>query len=175
FPLANNDDDVPWSMSSDLDAVSRAFYRLQAVETRLCVRRFDDGAWACETMTHGKATAQVLANGAPLTSTRDTRDKLTPAILSIAPAGVWSATGFQRWGWNHGTRFCGGLRVGFSGDGDSTDSRDSAIGIGFHLENHICNPADYRALDYGAGFYHYPWPGHPEPWVAPLPVRVWMR
>src|SRR5690606_2328656 len=101
----------------------------------------------------------------------------TPTLRGIAPAGRWGSINFQRWGWSHGTKACGGLRIGFTSDGDTVDNLDAAIGVGFHLGSASCNPAVHAAVDYGSGFYHFPWPQlqTPSPTAAPLPARVWLR
>lgn len=163
-----------WDVSDDtLDAVSPTFYLLEGTETRLCLETWDRTDEACATVNHVADTARNLANGPEIPSFRGQAGLFPLALLAVVPD--WSELGFQRWGWNHGFTDCGGLRIGFSGDGDLSDSRDSAIGIGFYLENINCNPVKYEGVDYASGYYHFPWPLQPDPGAAPAPATLWLR
>ncbi|MCB9681076.1 MAG: hypothetical protein H6733_06345 [Alphaproteobacteria bacterium] len=164
----------PINPALDVDAVSVGFYVMEASESRLCMPRFDDGVWVCRSWAHVTDTPRDLANGPPMPSSVTTTNQLTPEWQAIAAGGRWSANGWQRWGWSHGFSACGGLRVGFTGDKDTTDSRDSGIGIGFYLANTGCNPLD-AGWTYGSGYYHHPWAGRPTPPSSVLPARIWIR
>ncbi len=155
---------------ANADAVNRAFYKLTATETRVCMKAYGTGKVVCETISHGASTARDLAAGPILPSTQATKGKLTDNWRSIVPGGAWSANAWHRFGWNNGTEGCGGLRLGFSADNDSSDSRDSGIGLGVYKGG--CS----SDLKTGSGYWHYPgWNPKPSPLAAGLEGYVWMR
>lgn len=156
----------------DADKVSRAFYKMGAAETRLCMHRKDNGQIVCSAFSHNKATGHALATGPVLSSTYNTGGKLDATWKSIVPGGAWSASRWHRWGWSHGMEGCYGIRVGFSADNDSSDSRDSAIGMGITPIGGGCGVV----LSAGSGYFHYPgWDPKPDPNQAGLRGYIWMR
>jgi hypothetical protein len=154
--------------TDDVDAVSRAFYKLAATSTRACIARYDGGQYACETVNHGADTARNLANSGPLGSSQGTNNLLTATWKSITAGGVWGAYAWHRFGWNTGTSSHGGVRFGFTADNDSSDSQDSAIGFGLHQQN-------APSITAGAGYYQYPWNPQPNPATAVLQGQIWMK
>ena len=170
-----------WDLGADVDAVSPAFYELIGTQTRLCLPSAVDGSWTCDQVDHLPSTATALATGPVIPTAITTRNLVTDAMLAVVPGGTVYSVNSQRWGWNHGTDRCGGARLGWSGDGDSTDSRDAAIGVGFHVYTSMinCNPKEYANLTTGSGYYHFPWggnpPNHPTPPARALPAQVWLR
>lgn len=152
----------------DADAVSRAFYTLSITSTRACIAKYDGGAYVCETVNHGAATARNLANSGPLSSTQGTNNLLTANWKSIVAGGVWGAYAWHRFGWNTGTSSHGGARFGFTADNDASDSQDSGIGFGLFKNN---GPS----IDAGAGYYQYPWNPAPNPPAAILQGQIWGR
>jgi hypothetical protein len=156
--------------ADNTDAVSRGFYKLQATETRVCLTRLGDGTWVCENVKHAAATARDLANGPQLPSSQGTNNLLTASWKSVVGGNAWGANAWHRWGWQHGTGGCGGARLGFSADNDSSDSMDSGIGIGI-AANTSCSGNN----QWGAGYWQYPWSPAPNPPSAQLQGQVWVR
>ena len=155
----------------DADKVSRAFYKMKTTQTRLCMHG-SDGKVVCNEFGHGTMTGQALATGPVLTSSFNTSGKLSAAWKSLVPGGAWAAAHRHRWGWSHGISGCYGVRVGFSADNDSSDSRDSGIGMGLSPIGGGCG----AALASGSGYFHYPgWDPKPNPNTGGLRSYIWMR
>lgn len=152
--------------ADNLDEVSRAFYKMPISTTRLCIARYDNGTYACETITHATATGRDLANGTPMGSSQGTNNLLTATWKSITGGGLWGANAWHRFGWNTGTSSHGGCRLGFTADNDSSDSQDSGIGFGLLL-------AAGPSINAGAGYYQYPWNPQPNPPNAILQGQIW--
>ncbi len=83
--------------------------------------------------------------------------------------GAWAAGCWQRLGWQHGVSSHGGLRLGLSGDNDSSDSIDSYIGLG-GTAGSCCG-----AYSAASGYLAYPWGGYPSPSYAPLQGQIWFK
>lgn len=163
-----NSDDASGSVPKPLDnadAVSRAFYKLAATETRACILRHSGLGYACEIVSHGAKTARELANGAPPNSAQGTNNLLTATWKSITAGGVWGAYAWHRFGWHSGTSSHGGVRFGFTADNDSSDSQDAGIGFGLYQ----------GTIHAGAGYYHYPWTPQPNPASAVLQGQLWLK
>jgi hypothetical protein len=156
--------------TADTNVVSPAFYDLAGAVTRLCMERYDTSAVVCTTHNHGSSSARDLANGAVLSSSQGTSGLLPASLQTVTAGAAWAAYTFHRYGWQHGSISCGGVRLGFSADDDSSDSRDSGIGVGLDVNGcgSVSNPG-------GSGYFHHPWPGHPIPNSAGLRSQIWIR
>ncbi len=150
------------------DEISRAFYKLAATQTKACIKRYDDGSWACENFVHAATVPRDLANSGPLASSQGVNNLLTATWKSITAGGVWGAYTWHRFGWNTGTSTHGGARLGFSADNDSSDSQDSCIGFGLFA-------AAGNSISAGAGYFQYPWSPAPSPIKAVLEGQIWVR
>jgi len=164
----------------DQDAVSHAFYTIQAVESRLCLMDLDH----CAAWNHGEGTPRDLANGPRATAIEEVAEPCSsfkcgphtlPLALEETTSGSYSDT-YYRFGYVNdvngwGTR----TRVGFTGDGDSSDSSDSIIGMGLSCTSSC---ASYSTTDgphgYGSGFYLYHgWAE--QPYDGSLPGFLFVR
>jgi hypothetical protein len=155
--------------TDDVDAVSRAFYKLTATSTRACIARYDGGQYACETINHGADTARNLANSGPLGASQATNNLLTNTWKSITAGSAWGAYAWHRFGWNCGTNTHGGARLGFTADNDVSDSQDSAIGFGLQQAAGV-------SIHVGAGYYHGTWWNpQPNPANATLQGQIWVK
>lgn len=164
---------VAWDLGVDQDAFSEAYYTVPGSQTRMCMKRLGFAQTTCEVATHATSTARDLAAGAVMPSFAGQTGLYSTALKAVVSG--WSSTGWQRWGWNHGFRNCGGLRFGFSADADQTDSRDAGIGVGIHIQDIQCNPRAYDGFTLGSGYYHFPWIPAPNPTSAGLPAWIWVR
>ncbi|MCB9682320.1 MAG: hypothetical protein H6733_12710 [Alphaproteobacteria bacterium] len=167
--------DTPLDPDAEIDAVASAFYTTPVTETRLCLPRVDDGVWTCKAWTHDPGTPRDLANGPVIPAFQGRGIIDAQLLIDVVHDGIWTSDRWSRVGWSHGTSPCGGLRVGFTGDNDATDSRDSGIGIGIYIVSHNCNPSVWAGFSLGSGYYHYPWPVAPTPNVMGVPARLWVR
>lgn len=156
---------------ANADAVSRAFYKMTASQTRVCMKAHGTGNMVCEELLHSAATGRALANGPVASSNQGANDKLTDNWRSIVAGSVWGAWAWHRFGWNSGAAPCGGVRIGFTADNDSSDSRDSGIGIGVWKGGCSSKPD----LTVGSGYYHYTWNPLPDPHAAGLEGFIWLR
>ena len=116
-----------------------------------------------------KGSAALLGRyGSSLGSSYNTSSLLTTNWSSLAGNGTWAANHYHRWGWSHGPLYCGSLRVGFSGDVDSSDSGDSYIGFGINRVNFGSVPGSgvcggNYPINFGSGYFHHPWNPQPSP------------
>jgi len=156
--------------TSNANAVHRAFYFLPGTQTRSCMTKYDNGAWSCYVYaSHSSNTARALANGGQIYSTQGTSGIAPSAITQVTSRGAWAAGCWQRLGWQHGVSSHGGLRLGLSGDNDSSDSIDSYIGLG-GTAGSCCG-----AYSAASGYLAYPWGGYPSPSYAPLQGQIWFK
>ena len=160
-------------LTQDADVVSRLFYHYVAKETRLCMHRYSDKkSVVCDTFKHTAKTPRSLAAGPVMGSSYGSTGKLSAAWRSVVAGSKWGANRWQRWGWAHGKSGCYGLRVGFSADNDSSDSRDAGIGMGVGVLGNGCGVI----LNTGSGYFHYPgWSPQPSPLKSGLRSYIWVR
>jgi len=157
------------------DTVSDGFYQIAAANTRLCLERYDTGEFTCHVWSHERATPVDLVNAPVLPSAEGADLTIPDGIRDALPSSVWSTRTWPRMGWSHGISACGGLRVGFSGDGDGSDSIDSMIGIGIsNAPFPICgiSPIFPGASGY---IYYHSWTPAPSPHHAGLAGQIWIR
>ncbi|TNF24616.1 MAG: hypothetical protein EP329_24620 [Deltaproteobacteria bacterium] len=147
---------------ADADRVSRAFYELSGGQSLLCMGDLAH----CAGWSHVADTARNLANGPRPGATQATGGSCAtllcasntfPAVMSQLMGGSSSDT-YYRWGYVNdvnpwGTR----TRVGFTGDGDSSDSSDTIIGLGVECAGANCPVHDCTSgcHNQGAGYYGY--------------------
>jgi hypothetical protein len=155
------------TVTVDQDLVSNAFYTFPATQSLLCLGDLNH----CAAWTHASGTARNLAAGAPLGSTQTGGSACTtlycgPKTFPIAirtSLSVWSATSsssasrWYRFGYLNvqnawGTK----IRLGFSGDGDSSDSQDTIIGLGLNCTgNCVTYCTSNGVVGMGSGFHAY--------------------
>jgi len=160
--------DTAWPTT---DRVSRAFYKLQGTETKVCLENYNSATltWGCGTITHSLNTPRNLANGTPLSSTQATTGLLPSTLRAVVGGGSFSANAWHRWGWNPGTSSHGGARVGFTADNDSSDSQDSQIGFGL-------TASTSGLLTAGSGYAQWSaWTPAPSPLSSMLQGQLWFR
>ena len=125
-------------------------------------------SFSCSVFSHSTNTPRGLANGGAISSTQGTNGLLPDSLRAVTAGGLFAANTWHRFGWNTGTSSHGGTRIGFSADCDSSDSKDSYIGMG--------NTAgSYGSWEGGAGYLHFPWSGAPDPRYAGLKGQIWTR
>ncbi|MCK6550638.1 IPT/TIG domain-containing protein [Myxococcota bacterium] len=164
-PVWTNTSAPSWNTtdpSLDQDVVSSAFYSGTATESMLCMGDLT----RCASWTHRGTTPRELANGPRLSavqgdnafcSTFQCGPNTMPNAIRNATPGT-TAAAWHRWGYvnddngSWGTR----TRIGATADNDSSDSSDTAIGLGLECFG-ACrsNSVTGAPHDTGAGYYKY--------------------
>lgn len=145
----------------DQDMVSPAFYAQSGDESMLCL---GDGT-RCAAFDHAYATARALVNGAAQAATAAGASVCTtfkcppaslPRALNLATTGTTSAY-FHRFGYVNVTNGWGTkIRVGFSGDVDTSDSGDTIIGAGLECTSQCLTSAVTGGPhNTGSGYYKH--------------------
>ena len=166
------------------DGVSEAFYQLTGAESRLSLGT--EGQW--NSWFHSNNTARNLSNQGRMLGSSGSAGNCTAQSncgtepINLMPLGVASAcsnsssTTWHRFGYiNDYSSWGTGTRVGFSGDGNSSDNSDSFMGIGLTCFGSCLNYATTNgAHGSGSGFYLYQGWGA-VPLDNPLPGWLWIR
>jgi len=149
------------------DLVSSAFYVFKGTQSMLCMGDQSH----CAAWTHALDTPKDLANGATISTVQANQtscstlycgpNTLPTAIaqsekLFNATSGTTSHAWF-RWGYVNDVNSWGtSFRVGFSGDGDSSDSQDTMIGIGMTCTSNCASGSTSNGVNgFGSGFHDY--------------------
>lgn len=155
----------PPQPSLDLDRVSPAFYNLAGTESMLCMG--PSTLTACAAWNHpggAAATARNLSNGATPSGASATASACTtfscgqnsrPTTFNAVLGNGTSSSTWHRWGYINGNNGWGAnLRVGFSGDIDTSDSSDSVFGLGLECTS-SCTTGSVTAPAHntGSGWY----------------------
>jgi len=157
-PLSNTADPV-----FDQDMVSESFYSVTGSESMLCMSDLGH----CNAWNHASNTAAALATGPRMSATQAggsicyafkcASNTFPFDIRWHLPAS--SSSTWMRWGYVNDNNAWGlNLRVGYTGDGDASDSSDTAFGIGLRCTgNCLTESVTGDPHGRGAGFYKGMW------------------
>lgn len=151
--------------SLNQDYVSAAFYTLSGTQSMLAIG--NTSYW--NSWTHANNTARNLSNQTRMSGAQASAGNcaartncgtepihLKPQGIELGTSGSTSSA-WHRFGYVNDENGWGGhVRVGFSGDGDSSDSTDTTIGIGVDCVSSCTTGSATGAIHgYGAGYYFY--------------------
>jgi len=151
--------------SINQDYTSKAFYMLEATESMLALGNVS--YW--NSWTHSENTARNLANQSRMSGARYSYGNCVAQTncgtesINLKPLGLEQATSYSsasawhRFGYiNDNNSWGPDVRVGFSGDGDSSDSSDTVIGLGLRCNgNCAARCCTSVAHNTGSGWYFY--------------------
>jgi len=159
--------------SLNQDYVSAAFYSLSGTQSMLALGGLSNwNSWSHTNNTARNLSNQTRMSGAQTsvgncalrTNCGTEPIHLKPQGIELGTSGTTSST-WHRFGYVNDENSWGGhVRVGFSGDGDSSDSTDTTMGIGIHCDSSCATGSvTAPAHGYGAGYYFYNlWGGTPR-------------
>jgi hypothetical protein len=147
--------------AANQDMVSPAFYTMTAYESMLCMGNLTH----CNAWQHLPGTPRNLVNRPPITATQagafacvgfycgaNERPASVVAATSGSSSMAWHRFGYVGADNAWGTR----IRIGFSGDNESTDSQDTVIGLGIDCYGYcLTYSVTAPAHGTGSGFYLY--------------------
>ena len=167
------------NITANEDYISPLFYKLAGRESRLAMNSLENyNSWS-----HSYDTARnLIANNGMMksyatnmsTSTCEPQTNCGTQPINKKPLGIWrslpydyKAAYWYRFGYVNALgedSFGSKIRVGFSSDGDTSDTVDGRIGIGIDCLT-MCGSYDGKPHGKGSGFYYYRY-------YNPLPMPI---
>jgi len=151
--------------SLDQDYVSAAFYTLSATQSMLALGNTSNwNSWSHPNNTPRNLSNQTImstaqakfGNCAVRTNCGTEPINLKPQGIELGTTGT-TASAWHRFGYvNTESSWGGHIRVGFSGDNDTSDSADTNMGIGLDCTaSCVATATTGGPHGYGAGYYSY--------------------